>query len=290
MNVTQSGSGSNPAITSTGIVRTSSLDFSKRNSNKLAHSGAEPDLEGTEASCKSARYVLSGDREADGLHRHFKTFCKSYKCEFCGKRKLALVRAGFILAIKQFGLNVFVTLTLDPKRCTSTPEASGKYIRKAWDKFRTLQKRAFDRNMQFISVLEYQKSGYAHLHILFDDYLDHSWIRDTWISVGGGQIVDVREANENSAGYLTKYLGKEMARQSGRARRAFSTSQGISITRLLKEERGETATKFRFCKASEEEARDILYGHIRENILDSKNRILGFKADRQLNPLINQTT
>lgn len=282
--LTPSGSGSNTAITSTLLVRTSSLDFSKHNSNRLDDSDAEPDLEGTEAPCGAARYILSGEKDEDGLHRHFKTFCKSYKCEFCGKRKLALVRAGFVLAIKKYGLDVFVTLTLDPKRCTSSPQESGKYIRNAWNKFRILQKRAFNRNLQFIAVVEFQKSGYAHLHVLFDGFLKHSWIKRTWIAVGGGEIVDVRRSDEYTAKYLAKYLGKEMANQSGRARRAFSTSQGISISRLLKEQGGAPKTKFRFCRASEEEARSILGPYIRENILDLNNRILGFKADRQLNP------
>jgi hypothetical protein len=274
------GSGSITAITSTSL-RTSSLDSSKRNSNKLADSVTEPKLEGTKAPCKAEGFILSGSKDEDGLYRHYRTFCKSYDCEYCGQRKLSLMRRGFGLAIKKYVLNVFVTLTLDPKRTPGGPDGSSKYIRKIWNKFRTLQKRAFDRNMSFIAVTEFQKSGYAHLHILFDDFMDHAWIRRTWMAIGGGEIVDVRSADGGAAWYLAKYLGKSMLSQTGRKRRAFSTSQGISIARLLKEDRPESKTTFKFLRVSEVEARNILNSYIRENII-LRNYSVGFKADRPL--------
>lgn len=280
-----SGSGLVRAITSTSKVRTSSLDSLKRNSNKLGDSGVEPDLEETIAPCGAARYLLSGTKDDDGLYRHYKTFCKSYGCEFCGRRKLGLMRKGFELAIHKYSLDVFVTLTLDPKSCGCRPEDSAKYIRNAWNKFRTLQKREFDYNMQFIAVTEFQKNGYAHLHILFDSRLNHSWIKRTWMAVGGGEIVDVRSADSGTARYLAKYLGKSMLNQTGRKRRAFSTSQGISIARVLKEDRPEQITQFRFCRISEEDARYIFNGFIVSNITDKRKRILGFKATKQLNPI-----
>ena len=276
------GSGSNTATNSTLGVRTSSLDSSKHNSNSSENSCAEPALVGNMAPCRSANYILSGPKGGNGLHQHLKTFCKSYECEFCGQRKLHMMKKGFALAVREHGLDVFVTLTLDHSRCG--PEESEKYIKNAWNKFRTLQKREFGHNLQFIAVTEFHKNRYAHLHVLFEGYIRQSWIKKTWVAVGGGEIVDVKNADVFTANYLAKYLGKSMSEQTGRKRRAFSTSQGISIARLLKDSRQQPMNKFRFCRASEEEARYILGPSVKANILDRNKNILGFLCTKQLNP------
>ena len=131
----------------TGSDTRSSLDKYKHNSNNKKTRGSSPGVSpllSLAAPCKASkdsRFVLSAVEKENGLYPHRFTFCKSYQCEYCGPKKIFLVRKAIGLAIDKFGLKVFATLTLDPKQCSA--EDSAKYIRKVWNKFRIIQKRKF---------------------------------------------------------------------------------------------------------------------------------------------------
>ncbi len=262
------------------VARSNSLDCIKRNSNK---GNSARGLAGIEAPCRAAKYILKGVADEDGLFPHYKTFCKSYNCEFCGPRKRALIRHAIALAIEKYKLISFATLTLDPKTCKCGPEGSAKYIRRAWNKFRVLQKREFNRGLEFVAVIEFQKNGYAHLHIVFDRYIPHTWLKEKWVNVGGGKIVDVRKCDAKASYYLAKYLGKELLPEYAQKIRRYSTSKNINLNRLLKENRKNDGSIYEFVKISEQDARDILKEYIEADILDPKDHILGFKASKSLN-------
>jgi hypothetical protein len=129
-----------------------------------------------------------------------------------------------------------VTLTLDPRACSASESA--KYIRDCWAKFRTYLKRHCGASVSFISVLEKHKSGYCHLHVLVDRYLSQEWIREAWMAVGGGKIVDIRFVDMHRVGaYLGKYLTKEVFLGIKKARRVTS-SRDISLF-VKREKEGE---------------------------------------------------
>jgi hypothetical protein len=115
--------------------------------------------------------------------------------------------------------------------------------------------------------------------VLFDDYIDHAWLKKTWSTLGGGTIVHIRQANIGAARYLAKYLGKELLNGAKKKHRAISTSQEIKLLKLIKKSED---IKFRFCKVEDIEARSILNKYIVSDIHDSKNRVLGFLSQHRL--------
>jgi len=94
--------------------------------------------------------------------------------------------------------------------------------------------RKFGVSIRFIAVLEFQRSGMAHLHVLVGLFIPQDWLSEAWQSIGGGRIVDIRcvDARRISA-YVTPYLvGGKIERTlrllPARAR-IFSTSRGLSL-------------------------------------------------------------
>lgn len=155
--------------------------------------------------------------------------CKAWKCPRCGPKKVKQIRRGIIERATQKNLCRFLTLTLNPRYCT--PDGSISYIRRCWNELRTYLKRRYKASISFIAVVELQQSGYAHLHILVDRYIEQSWIKKAWQAVRGGEIVDIRYVDIHRIGpYMAKYLTKEvfLAPFAPRQRR-YSTSRGIAL-------------------------------------------------------------
>lgn len=72
---------------------------------------------------------------------------------------------------------------------------------------RVVLARRFGASVNFIVVLEFQKSGLAHLHVLLGVYIPQAWLSEAWQSIGGGRIVDIRFVDVHRvAGYLACYL------------------------------------------------------------------------------------
>jgi hypothetical protein len=101
---------------------------------------------------------------------------------------------------------------------------------------RVLLQRRHGGSIHFIAVLEFQKSGIAHLHVLFGLFIPHDWLSKAWQSVGGGKIVDIRYVEiRRVVAYLTAYLTSAkivhtLDRLPRRAR-IFSTSRGIRLAK-----------------------------------------------------------
>jgi hypothetical protein len=96
--------------------------------------------------------------------------------------------------------------------------------------------RKFGASVHFIAVLEYQKSGMAHLHVLVGVFIPHAWLSEAWESIGGGRIVDIRYVDVHRvAAYVTPYLTGTKIEHTLRllpARaRIFSTSRGLSLSK-----------------------------------------------------------
>jgi hypothetical protein len=130
-------------------------------------------------------------------------------------------------------LQRFVTLTLDPKKI---PEKipSDRYLRETWRKMRVLLARKFGASIPFIAVLEFQKSGIAHLHALVGIYIPQAWLSEAWQSVGGGKIVDIRYVDVHRvSAYLTRYLASDKIEHTlsflPLRARIFSTSRSINF-------------------------------------------------------------
>src|SRR5207253_9040018 len=112
---------------------------------------------------------------ADGSRRviHRRVNCKTWGCGYCGPRRAKRYKWAIRHLAERHGLNKFLTLTLDPKKIEGNPV---RYLRAVFDKFRVYLRRKHGQTVTFIAVLESQRNGNPHLHVLLDRYFPPSWI------------------------------------------------------------------------------------------------------------------
>jgi hypothetical protein len=169
-----------------------------------------------------------------GICGHKRLMCQWLRCTICQKRRLHENRARIAALADEHRLTQFVTLTLDTKKI-GNPEESARYIKNCWRKMRVVLRRHFGSSIPFIAVLEFQKSGFAHLHILVSVLIQQAWLSEAWQSIGGGKIVDVRTVDVHRvSAYLTSYLvGSKIEHTLLRLplrSRIFLTSRGLSLS------------------------------------------------------------
>jgi hypothetical protein len=182
------------------------------------------------------RFSIRGTAH-DGSHRRYsRVNCKCWNCARCAPKRAKLYRRSICRAIEKHKLCRMLTLTLDlsaaklgtreqralykkhfrPKlqcgcdSCSNLRKKSVPYTRKCFNKLRTYWRRQFKKAPTFIAVLEFQKNGNPHLHVMVDRYMDFSWIQSAWQAVGGGQFVNIKQIDlHRAAHYISKYLSKE---------------------------------------------------------------------------------
>ena len=148
-------------------------------------------------------------------------------------------------------LTRLATLTLDPSK-VSPGKPSIKYLRETWRKMRVSLNRFLGKSVEFIAVVELQRTGLAHLHVLVGAYLPQAWLSEAWQGVGGGKIVDIRWVDVHRvSAYLSKYLTKESLAEFPSGVRRFSCSKGIVLSNRRPSKSG-----WWLCKLSIDELRD----------------------------------
>jgi len=174
-------------------------------------------------------------RGKPGTFGHTSLFCKSYRCRRCRNPKLKKVRARIAEVASEHKLTRMATLTLDPKRLSERDrERTDRYIRECWRKMRVLLSRQFKGSLPFVGVLEFQKNGNAHLHVLLGRYIEQKWLSMAWQSIGGGRYVDIRYVDVHRvSAYLSVYLvGDKVLRTLEllpKRARIFTTSRSIVL-------------------------------------------------------------
>jgi hypothetical protein len=166
-------------------------------------------------------------RSNDGLVELHRVNCKCWSCSYCGPRKARRYRFLIAQLAEQEQLNRFVTLTLDPSKIQG---CSVRYLRRVFNKFRLYMRRAYGVPIKYIAVLEFHKSGIAHLHLLIDRFIPWEWIKRSWSALGGGQIVFVKYVDVHRIShYLSKYLTKEMLLSAPQRSRRVTTSRSLRL-------------------------------------------------------------
>lgn len=154
--------------------------------------------------------------------------CNSWYCEDCAKRRGYALRAELVPILESFTGLLLITLTVDPTLFNSPLDAL-MYIREKTCigvLMQKLHRAGHLHTRRYFNILEFQKNGHPHYHMLLDasfipkNILQQSWdsfrpthlpqpegkrpgFGATWISVGnfeGGAI--------HAARYATKYLVK----------------------------------------------------------------------------------
>lgn len=159
--------------------------------------------------------------------RFFRVNCKSWNCSYCAPRRAKRYRYAIRETAEARQLQRFLTLTLDPKKIEGNPV---RYLNAAFAKLRVYLHREHGVAPQFIRVLEFQKNGNPHFHILIDRYIDLEWIRRAWVAVGGGFMVDIRFVDVHRVSrYLSKYLTTDLLMSAPLRCRRVTTSRGIKL-------------------------------------------------------------
>ena len=157
-------------------------------------------------------------------------FMEDYKRALWKKMKL----------LQYIGWDLKIDLTLDPKRFMRL-EDELRFIGKAWAKLRAWLLKLCGK-FEFLCVLEVQKSGRPHLHVLIRGipYVSHSDLSEIWQKYGGGYVwIKSINSNVNALWYVLKYvnktiLGKDKVYASilfASNKRMFSMSQNL-LTKL----------------------------------------------------------
>lgn len=175
------------------------------------------------------RYSVTGHREGTPTSEVVvgRVNCKCWACEYCGPRRARVYKRSIRLAAEKHGLQRFVTLTLDPSKIEGSPVA---YLNAVFAKFRVYLKRKCGVAPKYIRVLEFQKNGNPHLHILIDRFIEWQWIKAAWAAVGGGRFVNVKFVDVHHVSrYLSKYLSKELLLSAPLWCRRVTCARGIQL-------------------------------------------------------------
>jgi hypothetical protein len=213
----KSGQGSGDGVPGGGEAAVpSSLDPIQTNRNKQLGRGKH-----------CGRFSVRGQAPGSPETRFFRVNCKSWNCSYCAPRRAKRYRYAIRETAEARKLQRFLTLTLDPKKIEGD---SVRYLNDAFAKLRVYLHREYRVAPQFIRVLEFQKNGNPHFHILIDRYIDLEWIRKAWVAVGGGFMVDIRFVDVHRVShYLSKYLTTDLLMSAPSRCRRVTTSRGIKL-------------------------------------------------------------
>jgi len=82
-----------------------------------------------------------------------------------------------------------------------------------WNRLLSAIKKHYGAKIAYIKILETQKSGMLHLHVLFDRWIDIAFIRNLWADIyGAGIEINVKRVYDHAgvAHYIMKYLTKTL--------------------------------------------------------------------------------
>lgn len=172
------------------------------------------------------KYSFMGEEEK-GIIKVARHLCKTWSCGYCGPKKLKRVKKGVIRAATENGLTRMLTLTLPGGDFDLKGKKSREYLFKVWSKFRVSLKRKYGTSIKYIWIVELQKRGVYHLHVLIDRFIEFEWIKKAWASLGGGSFVNIKFVHiHRVASYLSKYMTKDMLTIEGRR---YGTSKGLAL-------------------------------------------------------------
>lgn len=172
----------------------------------------------------------------DGSRSLYRLNCKTWSCPYCGPRKAKRYRFLIGQIAEREQLTRFLTLTLDPSLIEGD---SVRYLRRVFNKFRLYLRRKFGVSVKYIAVLEFHKSGIAHLHLLVDRFIPWDWIKSSWSALGGGTVVFIKYVDVHRISrYLSAYLTKELLLSAPKRSRRVTTSRSIHLTEKKQDAEG----------------------------------------------------
>jgi hypothetical protein len=214
-------------IVTDGTILTREEELDARAWERAAQHVNTHDHRGRKKGCGA--WTVCGEKTAEGKVQYHRVYCKCWDCRFCGPRRALRTKRAIIQHAKAQGLSRLLTLTLDPKKLHG--QDSTKYINSCFADLRVYLQRKYGKSITYIRVLEYQKNGNAHFHVLIDRFIPQAWISHAWQAVGGGSHVHITQIRKMRfvAGYLAKYLTKDMLQSAPQGTRRVTTSRTIKL-------------------------------------------------------------
>jgi hypothetical protein len=221
------------------------------------------------------RFTLVGTSADGQKRRYIRVDCKCWDCRYCGPRKAKRYKRAIRELAEAKKLNRFLTLTLDPR--SMDHEDPVAYINKVFGKWRTYLKRKFGVSITYIRVLEFQKNGNPHFHILVDRFIPQAWIKQSWQAVGGGKFVHIQFVDVHRISrYLSKYLTKEMLLSAPKRSRRVTVSRGL---KLLEKSKASSDTAWRLIRISIWVLFDVLIPDLRTVEFDLEGVLKSFVTE-----------
>ena len=259
----KSGQGSGDGVPGGGeaAARLTSLDQIQINRNKEL---------GRSKHC--GRFSVRGQAPGSPETRFFRVNCKSWNCSYCGPRRAKRYKRAIREAAEALALQRLLTLTLDPAKIEGDPV---QYLSRLFAMLRVYLGRKYRTPIQYIRILEFQKNGNPHLHILIDRYIAREWIQAAWVAVGGGRMVDIRYVDVHRVSrYLSKYLTKELLMSAPLRSRRVTTSRGMKLLKKPPTETTWTLVKVPISRLFE------VYGRVVSAVFfDKDQRLESFTAN-----------
>jgi hypothetical protein len=202
------------------------------------------------------RFTIRGNQTNSPETCFRRVNCKTWGCSYCGPRRARRYKHVIRAAAEAHQLQRFLTLTLDPSRIESDPV---RYLNNCFAMLRVYLKRKYGAAPTYIRILEFQKNGTPHLHILIDRFIPQKWVRAAWVAIGGGSMVDIRYVDVHRVSrYLSKYLTKELLLSAPPRSRRVTTSRGIHLIEKAPQETRWTFLRVPIFTLAERYARDIV--------------------------------
>jgi len=179
---------SDEMLRSKATQRGSSLDEQQINCNITYESVFVNTAKGRGEHC--GRFTIRGAPDGGKTQRYIRVDCKCWDCPYCGPKKARRYRNAIRELAQVYDLRRFLTLTLDPQFMDREDPVG--YINKAFAKWRIYLKRKLGVLVVYIRILEFQKNGNPHFHILVDRFIPQALIQSTWEAAGGGRMVFIK--------------------------------------------------------------------------------------------------
>lgn len=134
--------------------------------------------------------------------------------------------------------NLKIELTIDPKKCMRYSDEF-PLLKKGWNRLNSWLRRRFGEFSYFM-VMEIQKSGRPHLHVLLSGikWIDHAELSDLWSSYGCGEIVYLKTVDSENQLRMSSYVLKYVNKTLNESDKAYSAVLFSSNRRLLSMSKG----------------------------------------------------
>lgn len=175
-------------------------------------------------------------------HERVPICCNTYRCPVCGPVKIWKLKKALTQVFSSWKPLRFWTFTMK-NDMFETPEQQYKVLMEAWRYFITYVRRSkalskFQSQFRYVKVHEQHKSGYYHLHVVIDRYIDREVFQRIWeriiqeflnrdTHVASVHVKIIPNA-KCAAYYISKYITKQIHDHCPQ-KRFYSTSYHMKI-------------------------------------------------------------